>query len=106
MCARTLVALLALASCPAWAAGNPDAARGLLADRCAACHAIPGYGDQQTTSGLPAPDFLAIANDQAVYTEERLRNFLRKPHWPMAGFILSPSDIDNILAYLATLRDS
>jgi hypothetical protein len=45
-----------------------------------------------------------MANDPEVYTEKRLRAFLQEPHWPMSGFILSPSDVDNILAYLTTLR--
>jgi hypothetical protein len=78
--------------------------QGLLADHCSVCHAIPGYSASPPAAGLAAPAFDAIANDSAVYTEERLRVFLQKPHWPMTGMILSPSDIDNFNAYLTTLR--
>lgn len=99
-----LFALLSLLAAPALAAGDPDAVRGLLADRCADCHAIPGYSAGTPDTGLSAPAFEVMANDPAVYTEERVRAFLQKPHWPMTGFTLSPTDVDNILAYLETLR--
>jgi mono/diheme cytochrome c family protein len=99
---RLLSALLVLSSTPVLAAGDPDAAKGLLVEYCADCHALPDHPAPAT--GLPAPSFTTIAEDPDVYTEERLRASLAKPHWPMGGLILSPSDIDNILAYLATLR--
>lgn len=102
MRAKLLSAVLSLAAVPALAAGDPDAARGLVVEHCADCHAVPGQNPPAT--GLEAPAFAAIANDRADYTEERLRASLQKPHWPMTGFILSPSDIDDIIAYLATLR--
>jgi mono/diheme cytochrome c family protein len=97
-------AFLGLLAAPAFAAGDPDAIKGLFADHCSVCHAIPGYSASPPAAGLAAPAFEAIANDPAVYTEERLRAFLQKPHWPMTGMILSPSDIDNFNAYLTTLR--
>jgi len=102
MPARLLPVLLALSAAPALAAGDPGAAKGLLAEHCAECHAVPGQ--EPPATGLPAPDFEVITNDPADYPEDRLRTFLQKPHWPMTAFILSPSDIDNILAYLARLR--
>jgi mono/diheme cytochrome c family protein len=104
MRAKLLSALLCLAAVPALAAGDPDAVRGLLVERCADCHAVPGYRTSTPATGLPAPAFKVMANEPEVYPEERLRAFLQRPHWPMSGFILSPSDIDNILAYLTTLR--
>jgi mono/diheme cytochrome c family protein len=104
MRAMFLSAFLCLSAAPAMAAGDPNAVKGLLADHCADCHAIPGYSAGRSAAGVAAPAFQAIADDPAVYTEERLRAFLQKPHWPMTGFVLSPSDVDNILAYLTTLR--
>lgn len=95
--------IVAIGLGPAHAAGDPDKAKGMLVEHCADCHAIPGYSDQ----GLPtleAPPFQAIADDPKSYTEQRLRLFLRQPHWPMGQFRLSPGDIDNIVAYLAALR--
>jgi len=84
------------------AAGNPEAAKGLVAEHCSECHAVPGYSAQ----GLPtveAPSFQAIADAPDTYTEQRLRIFLVQPHWPMGEFRLSPIDIDNIVAYLKSL---
>jgi mono/diheme cytochrome c family protein len=104
MRATFVSAFLSLSAAPALAAGDPDAIKGLLADHCAVCHAIPGFSANPPAAGLAAPAFETIANDPAVYTEERLRAFLKKPHWPMTGFILSPSDTDNLIAYLTTLR--
>jgi hypothetical protein len=62
---------------------------------------LPGRDTPAT--GLPAPAFEVIAKDPAGYPEQHLRAFLEKPHWPITAFILSPSDIDDILAYPATL---
>ena len=102
MRAKLLSALLCLVAVPALAAGDPDAVRGLLVELCADCHAVPGYSTSTPATGLPAPAFKTMANDPAVYNEERLRAFLQMPHWPMSGFTLSPSDIDYILAYLTS----
>ena len=104
MRATLLSVVLTLSALPALAAGDPDAVKGLLADHCSACHDIPVAGAKQPATGLPAPPFTVIANDPDAYPDARLRTFLQKPHWPMTGFTLSPIDIDNILAYLATLR--
>jgi len=95
--------IVPVAALPAQAAGDPEAAKGLVADRCSQCHAVPGYSAQ----GLPtveAPSFQAIADDPSTYPEQRLRTFLLQPHWPMAQFRLSPGDIDNIVAYVESLR--
>ena len=84
---------------PVKAAGSPDAAKGLVAEHCSECHAVPGYSSQ----GLPtveAPSFQAIADAPDTYTEQRLRTFLVQPHWPMEQFCMTPSDIDNIVAYV------
>ena len=98
-----LTTAASLGAAPAQAAGDPDKVKGVLVDHCANCHKIPGYSAQ----GLPtveAPGFQEIADDPKTYTVPRLRQFLRQPHWPMSQFHLSPSDIDNFVAYLATLR--
>jgi mono/diheme cytochrome c family protein len=90
------------AALPVKAAGNPVAAKGLVADQCSECHAVPGYSAQSLPT-MEAPSFQIIADNPDTYTEQRLRTFLRQPHWPMGQFHLSPSDIDNIVAYLKSL---
>ncbi len=102
---RTLLLLFLLLAvgAPADAQGDADAVRGLVADRCARCHLVPGYSSE----GLPtvnAPPFQTIADEREKYSDERIRKFLRKPHWPMGQFILSPRDIENLVAYFASLR--
>jgi cytochrome c553 len=107
---RVIVLLLLAAGCAAGggasanAAGDPHAASGLIADRCASCHEVPGYEARWERADVNAPSFEAIARNPDVYTPARVRAFLQKPHWPMTQFILSASDIDNILAFIAELR--
>ena len=103
--ALVVAALAALPVVPVRAAGNPDAARGIVADHCSVCHQVPGFPMSGTHSKLMAPPFRTIANQPAVYPEESLRSFLRRPHYPMTKFVLSPSDIDNLIAFIESLRD-
>ena len=81
-------------------AADPDAARSLVVQHCVKCHAVPGYNPEGGPPTVDAPAFEELAG----YEEDRLRAFLRAPHWPMTQFTLSPSDIDNLMAYVATLR--
>jgi cytochrome c553 len=107
---RATIFILFLAGCAvlraptAAAAGDPDAATGLIADKCTSCHEVPGYKARFERADLGAPAFDTIAKTPDVYTPARLRAFLQKPHWPMTQFVLSPSDIDNILAFIERLR--
>lgn len=85
-------------------AGDPRAAAGLIAERCTACHEVPGYRARRERAAVNAPPFEKIAKNPDIYTSARIRAFLRKPHWPMTQFVLSRRDIDNILAFLGQLR--
>ncbi len=103
-----LPAVLCLLSIVGWstsapAAGDADAAKGLVVEHCVECHAVPGYGAESLAT-LDAPAFDAIAAAPETYTAARLRAFLQKPHWPMGQFRLSPNDIENILAFIKTTR--
>jgi cytochrome c2 len=86
------------------AAADPDAVRGLIADRCTSCHEVPGYKARWKRADVNAPSFETIAKSPDVYSPDRLRAFLQKPHWPMTQFILSPRDIDNIVAFIEQLH--
>lgn len=89
---------------PVAAEGSADEAKGLIAEYCADCHVIPGY-EKEISPAIEAPPLGEIAADQATYTEDRLRKSLRQPHWPMGQFRLSGKDIDNIMAFIAELRN-
>lgn len=98
-----LLFLTLAAAAPSHAKGDANAVKGLVADRCTGCHEVPGYSSE----GLPtleAPPFQVIADTPEKYTDKRIRKFLAKPHWPMQQFILSRSDIDNLVAFFASLR--
>jgi cytochrome c553 len=91
-------------SAPAWAQGNADAAAGIVAEYCTACHVIPGYRPRFEKADVKAPDFQTMADQPEVYTTARLKAFLSKPHFPMTKFIFSASDIDNLVAFIEALR--
>jgi mono/diheme cytochrome c family protein len=95
-------AVLALAG-PAFAQGNPDAADGVLGGHCATCHEVPGYPEPTRRYGLDAPTFQTIAANGSWYTRPRLLWILRDTHYPMDTFILSTTDVDNVIAYILRL---
>ncbi len=96
--------MLVAASFPAAAEGNGKAAAPIVAEYCTACHVIPGYKPRFAKADVKAPDFQTIADEPDVYTHERLQTFLREPHFPMTKFILSSSDIDNVVAFIEALH--
>ena len=100
--AVAMVAAVGSGPASAEAAGDPNAAKGLVVEHCSSCHALPGRGAEAVQS-VEAPTFAAIAASPEIYSDQRLRDFLRQPHWPMARFSLSPSDIDNIIAYVRAI---
>ncbi|MHA1113620.1 MAG: c-type cytochrome [Alphaproteobacteria bacterium] len=96
-----LAGILSLAA-PA-APARADAADGARLARqwCVACHLVePGGGGVDT-----APPFATMANDPA-YTRDRLRRWLMDPHPPMENIHLSRRQIDDIQAYIDSLRDN
>lgn len=105
-----VVVAIALALAPAWAAKaafaqeNPDAAtagRRLALQLCSGCHFVaPG---QRVPMSVNAPPFQAIANDPDT-TEFRLRNALRVPHPVMPTLILSPEEVEDVVAYILSLK--
>lgn len=85
-------------------AADPNSVKGLVADNCSRCHFVPPY-NKSGLKTLNAPPFKDMANNPDVYTETRLRTFLQKPHYPMEPIILSARDIDNLIAFIRSMRD-
>lgn len=89
-----------------WASATPagavvpsaEAGADIAARWCAACHVV-------STSGAgtdAAPSFVSIAQK---HSPEELKSFLTKPHAkPMRGFTLSNHEIEDVVAYIATLN--
>jgi|HubBroStandDraft_5_1064220.scaffolds.fasta_scaffold1082719_1 mono/diheme cytochrome c family protein len=81
-------------------AGDPAAGRERAATWCANCHVIE---PAQQRGGDAAPSFVAIARRPGT-TATGLRAFLAVPHGQMQDYKLSRVDIDNIVAYIVSLR--
>jgi mono/diheme cytochrome c family protein len=80
--------------------GDPVAGRRLVVGRCSACHA----GDPSMDEPLMgARTFAEVANQQST-TSYRIRTFLRTSHATMPNYILSPDEIDDIAAYIMSLK--
>jgi hypothetical protein len=97
-------ALFLTMAAPARAAGDAREATGIVAEYCVDCHVVPGLEPQYERAMLGAPAFQSIADRPWTYTDRRLRTFLSRPHFPMRQLMLSPSDIDNLMAFIAGLR--
>ena len=85
------------------AAADANTVRGLVADNCSRCHLVPPYSKSGLKS-LNAPPFKEMANRPDLYTAKRMRTFLQKPHYPMEPIILSARDIDNLIAFIQSIR--
>jgi mono/diheme cytochrome c family protein len=82
-------------------AGPPDATRGkALAGRwCAACHLV-----QLRLTTIDPPTFTAIANDPSK-TPDYLRHFFASPHKDMPPIQLTAPQVEDIIAYLRTMKN-
>ncbi len=87
-------------------AGNAARARALIAEHCVKCHVVPGFPAEKTQPAAGAPSFAEIAANPARYSDRQIAAFLRQPHYPMKGFILSKRDIADILAFIRGLRET
>ena len=86
-------------------APNParaDAANGARLARqwCSSCHVLPGASQSEVPQG--PPPFAAVA--KLGKTPDELRAFLTKPHGAMPDLSLSRSEIEDLLAYIQSLR--
>ena len=96
---------LALASATLLVAGSEaiaaDSRNGqqLAQQWCANCHVIGGSASPSVQQG--PPNFTAVARDR---TSEQLHVFLSHPHPPMPDLSLTRSEIDDLIAFIGTLR--
>lgn len=95
-----LILLIALSIAPAaHAAGDPETGRALAQQWCSACHVVDleGHGTDA------APALPALLGDEAR-SPDQLRGWLTAPHPPMPDLELTRQEIENIVAYLESLR--
>lgn len=108
---RLLAASLLLAPLAARADGNPAAGRAVYEQSCAACHGPNGRGDGPAAMALnPKPrNFTDAARMAKIPQSERLEVVTEggasaglSPVMPAFKGALSPQQIDDVLAYVAT----
>jgi mono/diheme cytochrome c family protein len=86
-------------SASAAAAGDAKSGQALARQWCSSCHLV----ESGSSGGDQAPPFESIANDP-VRTPARLRSWLASPHPPMPDLKLSRTQIDDVMAYLESLK--
>ena len=77
---------------------SPARGQALARRWCAACHLV-----QLRLTTIDPPTFTAIANDPSK-TPDYLRTFFVSPHKDMPPILLTPYQIEDVIAYLGTLK--
>lgn len=96
-CAQTTPA----APVPAAVLGDPALGFSYAEQNCASCHAIAR--DAALSPRVAAPPFEQIANTPGM-TRTALAAWLQSPHPSMPLLIVEPERVDDLAAYIATLR--
>ena len=94
-----IVGSLLGASAPAYS-GDADAGRTLARKWCASCHFVEADPNWASDS---APAFSQIANDP-MKSRLSITAWLIDPHPPMPKLSLSKGEIDNLVAYIETMK--
>lgn len=81
--------------------GDPAAGRAYAVDHCATCHAV--RAEDESSPNPLAPTFAAVANTPG-FTRIALNAWLHTSHENMPDLIVDTDRIDDIYAYLRTLR--
>ncbi|MBS0640456.1 MAG: c-type cytochrome [Acetobacteraceae bacterium] len=81
--------------------GDADAGKRIAETWCVNCHVVAPGQARGTSNGAPA--FTAIAGNTAI-TPMALRAFLQTPHHRMPDLQLSREQIDDVSAYIQSLR--
>jgi mono/diheme cytochrome c family protein len=69
---------------------------------CAECHAV--LPSKTISPNAKAPTFKAVANTPGM-TATALAVWLRTSHPTMPNLIIDPEDMDDVIAYILSLRD-
>ena len=82
--------------------GDPQGGFVYAKKACAECHAVEG--ERAVSPNIKAPNFTAIADSPGM-TERALVVWLQSSHHAtMPNFIIAPDDLDNVVAYIMSLR--
>lgn len=81
--------------------GDPVAGKAIAQRGCAQCHMISEGQGRAVVNGVPT--FAGLARDPSM-TVPRLQGFMKAPHPPMPDFALTRSEINDVTAYILSLR--
>lgn len=98
MTAACIGLFAASAASPPARAADAAAGRLVAARWCSSCHTTSA-----AKGGDVAPPFEQLAT-RSGFNPDALRGFLANPHPPMRSLDLTRIEIDNLVAYLETLR--
>ena len=90
-----------MASALAQQAGDPDRGHAYAVMTCAPCHSIEKGGAASPNPN--APVWRDIANMPGI-TATALRVFLSTPHQQMPDLVISPANMQDLIAYILTLQ--
>lgn len=82
--------------------GDIDAGLNFARGNCAECHDITSRNPMNTASG--APTFYIVANTSGI-SRTTLSFWLRSSHPKMPGLMIEPRDLDNVIAFILSLKD-
>ena len=94
----SIVALTIIAGSPAHSAGNRESGEALAHQWCSSCHAVEHHKAVITDR---APPFAAIALRR---DDGWIKSWLSNPHKPMIGVELSRKQIEDVTAYIRSLK--
>lgn len=102
-----VLGLLAMAPSPVLAGGNVDAGKTVFFANCTACHGASGDGNGPAASGISPPP--VNFTDPAFWkgkTDSFLIHVIQNGMGPMPAWsdTLSPQNIEDVLAYIKTLK--
>jgi cytochrome c len=95
-----LIAMSNIAAGSSSLAADPRKGAQLAQQWCASCHMIGGAPPRTALPGPPS--FRAVA--RGVLAADQLQAFLTRPHGSMPDLSLTRSEMDDLIAYIGTLR--
>lgn len=82
--------------------GDMNAGMTYAQRRCTECHDISARNPMNTATG--APTFHEIANTPGI-SRTSLSSWLLSSHPKMPGLMIEPADLDNVIAFILSLKD-
>ena len=81
---------------------DPHKGREFAQRVCAECHAV--LPEDKTSPNADAPTFKTIANTRGM-SRTAIIVWFQSPHQKMPHLVLEADDLDNVIAYIHSLRD-